>query len=148
MTIQLYENKIFISTKQIDETDLPEINKLNIKSIICNRYDDEELNQPKFIETKKLLLANGIKNIVYQPIIFHKITIKDAILLENYLKNNPKPILLYCKTGTRSVFLISIIKSYHLTNLKKILSKAEDLSYYLDPYKEFFQNIIDTQTHH
>lgn len=80
------------------------------KSVIVNRPDDEIGN---------LITAHQLRNIaeksqvslVYQPVISGQIRQQDVTEFVKYYNSLPKPILMICKSGSRSTALFNQAKS-------------------------------------
>ncbi|ADP70372.1 protein of unknown function DUF442 [Rhodomicrobium vannielii ATCC 17100] len=93
---------------QIEPSDIPEIASKGIKTIICNRPDNESPGQPTFGEIDKIAQENGIKTI-YHPIrAANAISDADAEIFEKELAEAEKPVLAFCRSGTRSTFIWSL----------------------------------------
>ncbi len=80
------------------------------KSVIVNRPDDEIGN---------LITAHQLRNIaeksqvslVYQPVISGQIRQQDVTEFARYYNSLPKPILMICKSGSRSTALFNQAKN-------------------------------------
>ena len=83
------------------------------KSVIVNRPDDEIGN---------LITAHQLRNIaeksqvslVYQPVISGQIRQQDVTEFAKYYNSLPKPILMICKSGSRSTALFNQAKNVGL----------------------------------
>lgn len=78
--------------------------QLGFKSIICNRPDDEEENQPSFNELARTAKQQGIV-IQHMPVASLDVAMGDIKTFTVHMENLPKPILAFCKTGTRAATL-------------------------------------------
>ena len=85
------------------------------KSVIVNRPDQEIGN---------LVSVNQLRNIaeelhvgvIYQPISSGKVSNTDIIEFAKYYNELPKPILMVCRSGSRSSLLFNQAKSQGLLN--------------------------------
>lgn len=87
----------------------------DFKSVIINRPDAEPGNQVTF-QTLKLLATNENIPIIYQPVTSGHITRTDIEQFATYYNELPKPILLVCRSGTRSNALFNQAKALGLLN--------------------------------
>ena len=98
-------------TAQIAPADIAAIKAAGFQSIICNRPDGEALfGQPAFREIEAAAKAAGL-SIRYQPINPGRMSESDAAAFAASLRELPKPILAYCRTGTRSGALWSLCQA-------------------------------------
>jgi sulfide:quinone oxidoreductase len=86
---------------QILPGDVAGLAAMGFKSIIGNRPDGEGADQPSFSEIEREAQANGLA-VRYIPIETGKITDADAAAFGVAIAEMPKPILAYCRSGTRS----------------------------------------------
>ncbi len=91
----------FAVAAQITPADLPAIASQGFRSVICNRPDGEEAGQPGFALIEKAAQAAGVQA-VYLPIVPGRMTQADVDQLESLLQTLPKPVLAYCRSGSRS----------------------------------------------
>ena len=108
MSIQKLADNLYIAP-QLTEADVQEAAKLGIQTVICNRPDGEEENQPSFKQVESWLKAAGIREYHHQPVVAPAINAADVAAFQNLLKSVPQPVLAYCRTGTRC----SLLWSYH-----------------------------------
>jgi sulfide:quinone oxidoreductase len=93
-------------TGQIDPRDIPLLAAKGIRAIICNRPDGEAAEQPSYRQIEEAAAAQGMK-IVYQP-VSGVIGDADAQAFGKALGDLPKPVLAYCRSGTRCTALWSL----------------------------------------
>lgn len=105
--LKLSEN-LYVSP-QLTEQDAKEAAKLGIRTVICNRPDGEEDNQPSSGQVEKWLSAEGIASFKHLPVTAPNITAADVAAFQDLLQQAGKPVLAYCRTGTRS----SLLWAYH-----------------------------------
>ncbi len=85
---------------QLTAADRQEIEAGKFASILCNRPDQEEENQPSYEEIKALADAAGLV-IAFQPVNGSMISDGDVEEFEQHLESLPQPVLAYCRSGTR-----------------------------------------------
>lgn len=103
MNTKKLSNQVSVSP-QIVPSDVATIAGQGFKSIICNRPDGEGTDQPLFAEIETAARAAGLA-IRYVPVGTGKVTDEDAALFDAAVAELPKPVLAYCRTGTRSTTL-------------------------------------------
>lgn len=95
------------ASPQISAQDIEAIMTAGFKSIICNRPDGEDGDQPSHNEIKTAAESLGIQ-FIYQPVVNTKVSTEQVDEFGQYLQELPGPILAYCRTGTRSTTLWSL----------------------------------------
>lgn len=114
--------------EQINASDLSAIAAQGFRSIICNRPDGESADQPSFAEIEAAARAAGLPA-TFQPVVSGKITDEDAAAFGKLIDELPKPILAYCRTGTRSATLWSLAQGAKGTAVADILSATKAAGY-------------------
>lgn len=112
---------------QIMPDDLPAIAAQGFRSIICNRPDGEGADQPTFEEIETAARAAGL-DVVYQPVTSGKVTDVDAASFAEAMARLPKPVLAFCRSGTRSATLWSLSQATTLP-LADILTRTKAAGY-------------------
>ena len=87
---------------QIRAEDLADIAQSGFRSVICNRPDGEGADQPTFEEIEAASTKFGLEA-RYLPIVAGKVGDDNAEAFGELLNKLPKPVLAYCRTGTRSI---------------------------------------------
>lgn len=89
---------------QLTPADIADISA-NFKSLLCNRPDKEGgADQPLFADIEKLAIEAGM-TVQFQPVSNKEIRDVDVDEFEDNLTDLPKPILAYCRSGTRCTVL-------------------------------------------
>ena len=115
---------------QINPEDVAVIGK-TFKSILCNRPDLEGgEEQPLYADIEKLAEAAGI-TVAYQPVNGSVISDDDVDDFEDHVANLPKPVLAYCRSGTRCTVLWALSQAGK-QSADDILKTAETAGYSLD----------------
>ncbi|WP_320176769.1 TIGR01244 family sulfur transferase [Roseovarius pacificus] len=112
---------------QISPDDIPEIMAAGFRSIMCNRPDGEDYGQPEFDAVAEAARAEGIE-VRCVPIVSGMVTPQAAQDFAAALEDMPKPMLAYCRSGTRCTMLWSIA-SYGRLSGDEIVSAARDAGY-------------------
>ena len=107
---------------QIAAADIPAIAAAGFRAIICNRPDGEAAGQPCCGEIETVVKEYGL---VWrsQPVRSGAVTIADAREFGALLAELPKPVLAYCRSGTRCATLWSLSEAGKRP-LSEIVSRA------------------------
>ncbi|MBI1649206.1 bifunctional protein tyrosine phosphatase family protein/NAD(P)/FAD-dependent oxidoreductase [Hyphomicrobium sulfonivorans] len=89
---------------QISPAEMTDLAADGFRSIICNRPDGEGADQPSFAEIAAAAAAAGLQA-RYVPITAGQVSDADATAFAAALTELPKPVLAYCRSGTRSTIL-------------------------------------------
>jgi sulfide:quinone oxidoreductase len=89
---------------QLDAADVPLIAAEGFRAIVCNRPDGEAAGQPAFGLIEEAARAAGIK-VAYQPVPSNAVSDADGAAFGKLLEELPKPVLAYCRSGTRCTIL-------------------------------------------
>lgn len=81
------------------------------KTVICNR-PIEEPGQPDHEEMTAAVIENGMDH-AYQPVVSGNVTFSDVAEFSEFLKTAEKPILAYCRSGTRCSTLWALAEAPH-----------------------------------
>ena len=106
MEIKTINAEISVAT-QIKPDDVQKLADQGFRALICNRPDGEAADQPNFSEIEVAAEKVGLE-IRNLPIVSGKVTDQDAADFGAAMQELPRPILAYCRTGTRSATLWSL----------------------------------------
>ncbi|MEM9248869.1 MAG: TIGR01244 family sulfur transferase [Pseudomonadota bacterium] len=106
MDLKKITPKVTVSP-QILVDDIPAIAADGIRALICNRPDGEGADQPSFDEIEAAGKAAG-SEARYVPVPSGMVTDDDVDAFGDALDALPRPLLAYCRTGTRSATLWSL----------------------------------------
>jgi sulfide:quinone oxidoreductase len=120
-------NTEFWVADQITAQDIELIAARGIKTIFCNRPDGEGSDQPNVIEIEQALQPYGIR-IEYLPVVSGKVTDEQAEEFKQLYQQAQKPLLAYCRSGTRSITLWALSQVANQT-LDQVLLTAKTLGY-------------------
>ena len=121
-------NETVAVSPQIQPDALKEIAGQGFRSIICNRPDGEGADQPSFGEISKAAEKHGIE-CSYIPVESGRVRDEDAALFGAAMDTLPKPLLAYCRSGTRSATLWSLDQGARGTALPSILEATAKAGY-------------------
>ncbi|MBN3751595.1 TIGR01244 family phosphatase [Paraburkholderia sp. Tr-20389] len=110
---------------QIAPTDVATLLTLGFRSIVCHRPDAEAPDQPNFEEIAQAATAAGLKA-VHQPVPAGQASDRQAAAFATLLAELPKPVLAYCRTGTRSATLWALSQTDKLSvvEIERALANA------------------------
>lgn len=120
----------FSVSPQVDVAHVKEISDAGFRSILCNRPDNEEPWQVAYSAIEEAALAEGLE-IRFVPIV-SGVTEPAMSDFKKALDEMPKPILAYCRSGTRCTMLWSLAE-YGRLNDDEILTRAAKAGYDMRP---------------
>ncbi len=126
MDIRKISDKVSVSP-QITAEDIAKIAADGFRAIICNRPDGEGADQPSFEEIEAAAKAAGIEA-RYVPVTAGMVRDADVAAFGAALKDVQRPVLAYCRTGTRSATLWSFHESKKRP-MPEILAKTQAAGY-------------------
>ncbi len=103
MDIRKLDDDICV-TPQITVEDVAEAARLGFRTIVANRPDHEEAGQPAMADIEAAAREHGL-NWVYQPVESGNIRDTDVDRFAPLLADADKPILAFCRSGTRCTVL-------------------------------------------
>ncbi|HAA07307.1 sulfur transferase domain-containing protein [Acinetobacter schindleri] len=89
---------------QMNSIKFQELMKQGFKSVIVNRPDQEIGNEVSVIQLRTIAERHHA-SVIYQPVSSGKITQQNIEEFSKYYNDLPKPILMVCRSGTRSAAL-------------------------------------------
>lgn len=118
---------------QLSLADVAIVAREGFKSIVCNRPDGESPDQPSFDEIRAAAAEMGLEA-HYHPVVTGKITERDVDTFADLLRDLPKPILAYCRSGTRCTTLWALAEAGNCAT-EEILECAAQAGYDLYPLR-------------
>lgn len=94
----------FSVAAQITADDVDALAAAGFKSIICNRPDGEGYDQPPRYQIQAVAEDQDMQ-FRYIPVVSGQLTMQDIADMSAALDELPKPVLAYCRSGTRSIQL-------------------------------------------
>jgi uncharacterized protein (TIGR01244 family) len=111
MTVQL--NRVaddVLTAPQLAPGDLPDLARRGIRSVINNRPDGEGgPDQPTSTAMADAAAAAGL-DYAYLPVVSSAITQQDVARFGDLIERLPKPIVAFCRSGSRSGKLYAAAK--------------------------------------
>ncbi len=112
---------------QITPDEVQKLADQGFRALICNRPDGETADQPNFSEIEAAAKKAGLE-IRNLPIVSGKVSDQDAADFGAAMQELPRPILAYCRTGTRSATLWSLSQANRMS-LADILAATKAAGY-------------------
>lgn len=109
----------FFVSGQLTSNDLQQAAAQGFKSIICNRPDDEDADQPPASVMRQQVEALGLE-FAHIPITPGVVTEADVAAMTKALAQLPSPILAFCRTGARSAKLWEMAQASASTSATKV----------------------------
>lgn len=92
----------FAASPQISVDDVATAAAQGYRTLICNRPDGEEFGQPDWAAIEAAAKAAGMETYFLPVSNAVGLTMETVEGFEAALANAPKPVLAYCRSGTRS----------------------------------------------
>ena len=110
---------------QISVDDVSAIKAAGFRSLVCHRPDGEVPDQPAFDDIAFAARAAGLE-VRYQPVVSGRMVAADASEFGRLMEHLPKPILAYCRTGTRctALWALAEVKSRSVADILNIAQAA------------------------
>ncbi|MBA5778880.1 TIGR01244 family phosphatase [Stappia sp. F7233] len=122
---------------QVQAEDMAELAALGFKTVICNRPDGEDAGQPSADAVRDAALAAGLAY-HHQPVISGGVTEDDGVAFGELMSQVEKPVLAYCRTGTRCTALWAISQA-ESQPAQDILDTALEAGYQLEGLRPLLQ---------
>ncbi len=117
----------FSVSPQITPEDIPDIAAAGFRSIMCNRPDGEAPGQPDEAAVAEAARAAGLETCSV-PFSGANMTEADVEAFREALGAMPKPMLAYCRSGTRCAMMWSLV-SYDALGPETILRATSAAGY-------------------
>jgi len=114
-------------TPQIRVEDIAEIAQQGFRTLVANRPDQEEPGQPPMADIEAAAKAHGL-NWIYMPVESGNITDEDVERFIPVIRNAQKPILAFCRSGTRCTILWALSMATELPP-EEIMTRARSAGY-------------------
>lgn len=125
---------------QISVDDITVLKEAGIESIICNRPNHEDPGQPDYIDIEKAAQKYGMQ-CRFMPVISGHVSVEKGLEFGQLIKELPKPIHAYCRSGTRCTILWALSElqtgADRDTVIKQAASAGYDVSRVIKDYIEF-----------
>jgi uncharacterized protein (TIGR01244 family) len=126
MDIRRINDQISVAP-QLQPSELDAVAAAGYRTLICNRPDGEELNQPGYAEMAAAAEQAGLE-FHYIPAISGQFTLDGISAFGKVLRESSAPVLAYCRSGTRSCMLWALANPDGAT-VEELLSSGADAGY-------------------
>jgi len=100
-------------TGQMTTSKFQQLIQQGFKSVIVNRPDQETGNSVTVSQLRSIAEKSQV-SVIYQPVVSGQLSQANIEEFARYYNELPKPILMVCRSGTRSVALFNQAKSQGL----------------------------------
>ncbi len=117
----------FATAPQLGPADLRAASSLGFRLVMCNRPDHEEPGQ---ILSRAMAACAGDLGLAFVFLPF--VGLPDARIVDRFCalrQENPGPLLAYCRSGTRSIFLWALAEARNGRPGTEILALARQAGY-------------------
>lgn len=128
---------------QIDPKDVATMAGLGFKTLVNNRPDGEEPQQPASQTMADAAREAGM-NYVAQPVVSGAITLADVAEFREKLDGAEKPVLAFCRSGTRCTMLWAMSQAGRLPT-EEIIQRASMAGYNLDGMRHQLEALADAE---
>lgn len=128
----LTPNVTSLAQPSVDE--VAELAARGYKSIISNRPEGETEDQPAWLDLKAAAAAKGM-DAVQIPVLLGQITDEQVAEFRNALEQLPKPVAVFCRSGTRAALMWALANQASLTVDERISIAAKE-GYDLEPFRQ------------
>ncbi|MEO8618742.1 MAG: TIGR01244 family sulfur transferase [Sphingomicrobium sp.] len=118
---------------QITPAEVAELKAMGFKAIVGNRPDGEEAGQPEWAEIARAAQDAGLET-AYIPITPGSLSDEQALAFREAVTGFDKPVLAFCRTGTRSAQLWAIAARDRLSS-DEVIRMAATAGYDLSAMK-------------
>ncbi|MBT5331775.1 MAG: TIGR01244 family phosphatase [Porticoccaceae bacterium] len=115
---------------QIDPSDVAGLADMGFKTIVSNRPDNEEPGQPTTAAVEQAAADAGVV-FKSQPVTSGAITFNDVADFKEIVDEAEKPVLAFCRSGTRCTMLWALSSAGH-TPTEAIMASADAAGYNLE----------------
>lgn len=103
---QALNSKVSVTGQMTTDKFSSLLKQSQFKSVIVNRPDDEQGNEVTVLQLRSIAEKSHV-SVVYQPVVSGKISQTDVREFAKYYNELPKPILMICRSGSRSTALFN-----------------------------------------
>ena len=108
--------------------DITALKNAGVKSIVCNRPNDEEPGQLAYHALEKAAKEQGLA-FHFMPVISGQVTRDKGIEFEALIHRLPQPVHAYCRSGTRCTTLWALGQLNQGESRAMVLTKAKQAGY-------------------
>ncbi|MCK7543018.1 TIGR01244 family sulfur transferase [Marinobacter bryozoorum] len=126
MDIRKIDDNISVAP-QINPEDVAEVARLGFRTLVANRPDQEEPGQPAMADIQRAAEEHGVKW-VFLPVESGSIQDSDVDAFAPMFDEAEKPMLAFCRSGTRCTVLWALSSARHMP-LEPIIQRAGQAGY-------------------
>lgn len=126
MDIRKIDDSISVAP-QITPEEVAEVARLGFRTLVANRPDQEEPGQPAMAAMEQAAKDNGLEW-VYLPVESGNILDDDVDAFAPMFEKAEKPVLAFCRSGTRCSVLWALSSARHMP-LEPIIQRAGQAGY-------------------
>jgi sulfide:quinone oxidoreductase len=130
----------FAVAPQVTPSDIADLAKEGVKTLINNRPDGEEPGQLSSGDARAQAEKLGLQYI-YLPVRTDTITAADVDAFARALKSSPKPILAHCRSGTRCYLLWAATQAAQGKDVNQLVMRAAGDGYDLRVLPDLLRRI-------
>ena len=119
---------------QPSANDIADLAQRGYRSIIGNRPEGESDDQPNWSELEAAATRQGLEA-KHIPVVMSQITDEQVAEFREALETLPKPIAVFCRSGTRAALLWALANQANLTADERISIAAKE-GYDLEPFRQ------------
>lgn len=124
----------FYASPQIEAADIAEAAALGVTLVVNNRPDGEAPDQPAGAEIEAAARAAGLDYIAI-PVSSAGFSAPQVEALRQAVASSSGPVLGYCRSGTRSTFLWSLLQASEGGDHEQIAATAAQAGYDVSPIR-------------
>lgn len=114
--------------------DIADLAQRGYRSVIGNRPDGESDDQPSWAELEAAAAQQGLES-RHIPVVMGQITDEQVAEFREALETLPKPVAVFCRSGTRAALLWALANQANLTVDERIAIAAKE-GYDLEPFRQ------------
>lgn len=114
--------------------EIAELAERGYRSIVSNRSENETEDQPSWLDLKAAAAAKNM-DAIQIPVVMGQISEDQVEAFRNALEDLPRPIAVFCRTGTRAALMWALANEGNLTVDERIAIAAKD-GYDLEPFRQ------------
>ncbi len=136
-------NDSFSVSGQISAAEIEGLSAQQVKSLICNRPDNEAPDQPAFQSLQQEAERQGI-TMQHLPVVHDTINADDVLAFEQLYDKAAKPVHAFCRSGLRSVTLWSLMQIKQGVAPEQVIQQAQAAGFDFSKFTEKFAAVIET----
>lgn len=125
---------------QLAPEDMTAVAEAGFGLLICNRPEGEESSQPSHAAMRSSAEAAGL-TFVSIPTMMGAITREQVDEMAQAISSTDKPVLAYCRSGTRSCNLWALAAATRGADAEELISKAAGAGYDLTGIRGILQQL-------